>query len=384
MNRAGGGYRWAVEHTGVTPAGGVVAADLEPLLTGHEPVATVYLTTAAAVENAAPRSELRWKALREELAAAGADEAALGAIDPLVPDAHRRGECLAAVAGARGVLLSEHHPDPPRRDVARWAELPSLIPVVEWRQSSPAHLVVLIDRTGADLIVTGDGVVDRIAEIEGDDRVKKPKPGGWSQRRYQQRAENNWEHNAREVAEHVVRLVDRVEPRVVVVAGDVRAVQLLRADLPGRVDELIEVIDGARSPGASTDAEAEAITRVVASAVAEDTTTLVRKLREELGQHDRAVEGAPATLAALARGQVEVLLVHDDPDDERTAWFGPEPTHVAATPDDLGAMGVETPRQARLVDVALRGAVCTGAAVRVVPGAGPPAQHIGAILRWSS
>jgi peptide subunit release factor 1 (eRF1) len=83
--------------------------------------------------------------------------------------------------------------------------------------------------------------------------------------------------------------------------------------------------------------------RALVQLVAEDTAALVRKLREELGQHDRAVEGAAATLAALARGQVEVLLVHGDPDDDRTAWFGPEPTHVATTPDDLGAMGIEAP-----------------------------------------
>jgi len=373
-----------VEHTGVTPAGGVVATDLEPLLTGHEPVATVYLTTSAGVENAAQRSELRWKGLCDELAQAGADEAAVAAIDPLVGDAHLRGECLVAVAGARGVLFSDSMPDPPRRDVGRWAELPSLIPVVEWRQSSPTHVIVLTDRTGADLIVTGDGITDRIDEVEGDDRVTKSGPGGWSQRRYQQRAENNWEHNAREVAERVVRLVDRVEPRIVVMAGDVRAVQLLREELPDRVDELVRVTAGARSAGASTDAEAGAVTRLVATAVAEDTTALVRKLREELGQDDRAVEGGAATLAALARGQVEVLLVHDDPDDDRTAWFGPQPTQLATTPDDIGAMGVDAPRQGRLVDVALRGALGTGAAVRVVPGAGPPAQRIGAILRWSN
>ena len=373
-----------MEHTGVTPAGGVVARDLEPLLSGREPAATVYLATAGAVENAAQRSEVRWRNLRDELATAGADEAALAAVDPLVPDAHLHGECLVAVADASGLRFHAHLPDPPRRDVGRWSDLPSLIPLLEWRQSSPAHLVVLTDRTGADLIISGNGIVPRIGEVEGDDRVTKSGPGGWSQPRYQQRAENNWEHNAREVAEQVVRLVDRFEPRIVVAAGDVRAVQLLREELPDRVHALVHVIHGARSPGASTDAEAEAVTRLVATVVAEDTVALVRKLREELGQHDRAVEGAPATLAALARGQVEVLLVHDDPDDDRTAWFGPEATHVATTPDDLGAMGVDAPHQARLVDVALRAAVGTGAAVRVVPGAGPPAQRIGAILRWSS
>ncbi|MBV9411271.1 MAG: hypothetical protein JO148_06730, partial [Acidimicrobiia bacterium] len=46
------------------------------------------------------------------------------------------------------------------------------------------------------------------------------------------------------------------------------------------------------------------------------------KFREERGQGDRAADGPAATLEAMSRSQVEVLLVHADPDDTRTAWFG--------------------------------------------------------------
>ena len=80
--------------------------------------------------------------------------------------------------------------------------------------------------------------------------------------------------------------------------------------------------------------------------------------------------------------QVDVLLVHDDPDEDRQAWFGPEPIHVALTEDMVAAMGVDQPRQARLADVAVRAALGTGAGVRVVPPAGA-SEGLGAILRWS-
>src|SRR5439155_3675559 len=118
---------------------------------------------------------------------------------------------------------------------------------------------------------------------------------GWSQRRYQQRAENSWEENARDVAASLTDLVGEIGARLVVVAGDGRAVQLLRQHLDRSVDQLVEVVDGGRSPDGSSDAIAEAATRLAASAAAADTRAVLERFREERGQHDHAADGAPAT-----------------------------------------------------------------------------------------
>jgi Bacterial archaeo-eukaryotic release factor family 2 len=373
-----------MERRGVTPVVTPTTEGLEDVLTSPGPFVSVYLTTEAAVEHASSRSQRRWNVLRDELAGAGADEPALAAVDPWVRDAHEHGECLAVVARRHGVLHVEYGPDPPRRDLGRWAPLPSLGPLLEWRQLSPPHLIVLIDRRGADLVAVTRQMAS-VREVAGDpnEPITKVAPGGWSQRRYQQRAEHTWERNAGTVADEVVRLCDKIDARLVVVAGDVRAVHLLREALPGRVERLVRVIEGGRAPGTADDAEAAAITRLTASVAAEETTALLRKLREELGQHDRAVQGPAATLEALARKQVEVLLVHDDPDDPRTAWCSPEPLAAAGTRDDLETMGITEPVEARLVDVAVRVALGSGATVRLVPGAGPMEGGIGAILRWA-
>ena len=113
-----------MEHTGVTPNVAVSAADLAEVLVGPGPFLTVYLTTEASVDNAAQRSELRWKTLRTGLAHDGVPEEALAAVDPLVLDAHLRGECLAVVATPAGPRHVAHEPDPPVRDLGRWAPLP--------------------------------------------------------------------------------------------------------------------------------------------------------------------------------------------------------------------------------------------------------------------
>ncbi|MDP9389758.1 MAG: hypothetical protein M3Q48_18040 [Actinomycetota bacterium] len=371
-----------MERSGVTPRTSVVSPELTELVAAPGPFATVYLTTESAVDNAAYHSEQRWRSLRGELAEAGATEEILGAVDPLVPDAHQEGKCLGVVAGA-GILHVEHDADPPRRDMVRWATLPSLVPLLEWRQARPPHVVVVTDRRGADLVVVRRELPDVQREAGGaDDPIARSSPGGWSQRRFQERAENTWEHNADDVAREITRLAMATAARLVVVAGDVRAVQLLRDALPEEVATIVEVVPGSRSVDSSFGGIADDVAAAVEAAVAADTDALLAKFREELGQADRAVDGAVATLEALAMGRVEVLLVHDDPDDARTAWFGQEPTQVGANADTVAAFGAAPPVEGRLVDVAVAAALRTGAGIRVVPTPDWPREGLGAILRW--
>jgi hypothetical protein len=63
------------------------------------------------------------------------------------------------------------------------------------------------------------------------DRTQRPR-GGWSQPRYQRRAEDSWQHNAMAVADAVTQATRDLHAGLLLVAGDVRAVQLLRDHLP--------------------------------------------------------------------------------------------------------------------------------------------------------
>jgi peptide subunit release factor 1 (eRF1) len=264
--------------------------------------------------------------------------------------------------------------------------------MLEWAQSAVPHLVVLADRAGADIIVfsrgaartgAGEAPVLTVGEETGDDPdLRKTNAGGWSQRRYQNRAENLWEHNAKQVADQVTSLVDETGARLVVVAGDVRAVQFLQEHLPDRITEILREIDGSRAPGSGLDEIADDVVKLAATVAAQDTVEFLRQFKTERGQSELAAEGAKATIEALSAARVDTLLIHDDPDDDRTAWFGPEPGMVSQTKRALVDMGVEEPQEARLVDVAIRAAFSTGASVRIVPSAGSVKQGIGAILRF--
>ena len=375
-----------MERSGVTPQVAADTSDLVDLVEAVGPFLTLQLTTEADVDNAAQRSQQRWRAVRDEAAAQGAPPEVLDAVDPIVPDAHLAGQGLGVIASAGGVLHVEHAPRAPDRDLVRWAPLPSLLPVVAWRQSTPAYVTVLADRQGADLTAYRRERPDLHREAGGDDYpLRKPNAGGWSQRRYHERAEHTWERNAADAAEQVARLARRVEARVVVAAGDERAVTLLQDALPAELAERLVVVSGGRSPDGSEDLFQQQARVAVELAVNADADALLEKFREERGQDDRAAEGTRATLAALAMAAVDVLLVApDDPDDPRTAWFGPEPAHVGTTDAEVKGLGVDQPVEGRLVDVALRAALGTGAGIRVVAAGGGLEGGIGAILRWST
>jgi peptide subunit release factor 1 (eRF1) len=244
--------------------------------------------------------------------------------------------------------------------------------------------VVVTDRRGADLtIVRRHGRPLELAVDPDDDLpLRKVAPGGWSQRRYQQRAENTWETHARQIAEQVQHASDEVGAEVILVGGDVRAVELLEAHLPERLSRLVEEIPGGRSPDGSEQLVEEAVHRWEKTAAARTTAALLERFREERGQEDRAVDGTDATFSALRRGQVQVLLAHDDWNDDRRAWYGADPEMVATSEPELRDLGVADPRSGRLVDVALRAALGTGAGVWIVPSAGGPRDGIGAVLRW--
>src|SRR5439155_26260385 len=172
--------------------------------------------------------------------------------------------------------------------------------------------------------------------------------------------------------------------RLVVAAGDVRAIQLLREDLPDSVLAILHVVKGGRSWDGSEDEFAVEVRGALDALVRRDRERLLDLFEQELGQGGRAARGAALTLEALSMSQVDVLIVSDDPDDRRTAWFGPGPSQISAEAAVLRSLGAEPVVEARLVDVAVRGALRTGAGILVLPGGEGPDEGLGAILRWGT
>ncbi|MDP9240430.1 MAG: hypothetical protein M3O55_07295 [Actinomycetota bacterium] len=111
---------------------------------------------------------------------------------------------------------------------------------------------------------------------------------------------------------------------------------------------------------------------------------IVEKFQEELGRHERAVEGLAATIEALWTAQVDCLLVESSADLPDRLWIGPEPVHLAMSAEALRAFGVDDPQEAPADAALLRAAVGTDARLlALVSGEVQLADKVGAVLRYA-
>lgn len=360
---------------------------LRPLYAHPGPWASAYLDATPDTEDAARAVALRWRGLRQSLAEQGASAGLLAAMDaaldgvPAEPD--RRGVALFAAEAAPDDVTVERLPAPPRADLARYGPLPHTMPLVAQRGEEVTWLRVVVDRTGGDLSGYDAGGLRRQETVQGDETypIRKVKPGGWSQARYQREAETTWQRNTGDVAAAAAELAEAFRPDVLVVAGDVRARQLLFDQLPKRWRERTVLTDaGSRAAGA----DLEGLDEAAAVAVAEVAQRRTREAVDRFGAQEGLGNGLAAVVTALQREQAEAVLIVDDPSSTDELWVGPEPAQLALDPAQLREMGVEEPVRVRADAALVRAAAGTGAdLVLVGPGEIDLRHGIGAVLRYA-
>lgn len=349
---------------------------MDDLLAAEGPIASVYLRAPSDTPDARYRLDTRWKNVRRALEDADAPDDVLGRLDAAITDAQHDDAAAFALFAAPGrEPVTEPLDDALHDDLAAFDRLPLFVPMIHVLQRSVPHVMVTTDRTGADIVavVDGDGSTEAASTevVDGTDHhIHRGRFGGWSHRRIQQRAENRWEDNARDVADRVADVARRVNARVVTVAGDVRACQFLMEHLDDDVRDVTTVLEVGEP-----DAIAEETVRLVADAVARDTRDLLDDHASRMSAGTAAVNVGPV-FNALAAGRVEILLVVDDIDDDRVAYFSPDGSPVCSP-----TRSYEDMVEARLVDVAVRSALLADADVRVVPATVLDGD-IGALLRW--
>jgi hypothetical protein len=375
-----------MERSGTTVPAGVTAAALGDAVRGFESltaVVSVYQRLERAVEHASQQNQTAWRDQRDRLCDDGAPDPALDAIDELIPEAHHWGRTLAAIADGDGLVHVSFHCEELGADLARVEPLPCLAPLVRLVQADVPHVRARVDRVSAEVdAVAGKQVFEHERTLDDHGGlIRRTRPGGWSQRRYQQRAENLWAEHGREFAETIVEAVDEVGARFVALAGDVRAVQLTRDALPERVRDIVREAPGSLHPDGSEERFAAEIDRLIEEVQIADSTAALALLAQEVGQRDRGAVGPAQVFAALARSQVDTLLLGEDADDDRRAWFGDDPDLVALDDQTLVELGVVVPVPGRAVDVAIRAAIGTGAGIRVVPS-GSLVDGFAAVLRF--
>ncbi|MEV5508065.1 Vms1/Ankzf1 family peptidyl-tRNA hydrolase [Streptomyces orinoci] len=362
---------------------------LRDLLDAPGPFVSVYFDLEVRPQRT-EEAEARWRDLAGRLAREGVDQRTLDALTTRVLDALPGTGTLALFATNDGEIRhTVELPGAARGDIAEFSPVPHLLPLLEWRQDHPARVVAVVDRTGADLLLYPEGSTEPERRlVQGpDDEIVRSQPGGMSQMRYQHRAEDSWEHNATRVAEALGTALSETSARLLLLAGDVRARQYLTKHLPQwvRRDVTIGQVSGSRSEDGSAEERTAQVEAEAARAGHARTEGLLRLLEQERSPGGHAVMGVNETLEALSVGRLRILAVTDDPQDQRTAWFGPSPTDVRERREDLPEGGGPEAHEGRLADVAVRAALLTGADVRVLePDLSPtPAQGTAGLCRYS-
>lgn len=330
--------------------------------------------------------ETRWRELAAQLDRQGAPAPAIVALTACAAAAKEAPGTLALFASDDGTMLHEHQiADTSLPDRAGYRSPAEVMPLLAWEQQRPPYVLVVADRAGADVTAcAGDDQSSRTWPVIGpDDEIERNSPGGWSQPRYQRRAEDSWKHNAGRVADVVAAALAEVGAQVLVLSGDVRAIQFLTEQLPKDLGALVCHITGSRAADGSQSGRKNQVADALRDAATAQTQALLEHLQSHLGPGGVAVEGRVATLEALAAGRVAMLLITDPSDEGPLVWFGAGPSEIYPDHESASLTGVPI-RSGSLADVAARSALMCDARVRVInPGIpGEPLDGIGAICRY--
>ncbi len=188
---------------------------------------------------------------------------------------------------------------------------PALRELVRIVEDYPSYAVVVADQREATIWVLERRTWQRSVEVSGTDYPRKQQQGGWSQKRYQNRADERIEAFVKTVAEETRLTFDeRRFDYLIVGADEVTApvfLESLHQTVRNRVIGTVAL---------AIDASEQDVLAVAEPLVEQEERQreleAVQRVREGVGAGGKGVAGAEDTLTALQTGQVMVLVMDDD------------------------------------------------------------------------
>jgi peptide subunit release factor 1 (eRF1) len=247
---------------------------------------------------------------------------------------------------------------------------------------NPRYAAVLTDANRARIFIFGFGRKLDDEQVKGK-KMHRVKVGGWSQARYQRRVENAQQQHAKEVAEHLARIVREDKVTQIVVTGDSETVPVLMEELPQELRDM--VVEG---PKIARDASEQEVFEATMEKIKEESVKTdaekVERLLETYRARGLAAVGPEATLEALTNGQVDELLLS-----KLLEKTNEEPVAIDAVvapeiPDSTGGTESDEPREVSLPDLLVTKAKQTSADITFIQDS-PALESVGgvaAFLRW--
>jgi peptide chain release factor subunit 1 len=186
---------------------------------------------------------------------------------------------------------------------------------------SEAAVVALVDSNTCRLFATRRGALrEQPGPDEPPDEHRRHDQGGWSQARYQRHIDMQDKRFAAEAAAAIEKLVDEINARHLVLAGDERTLPVLQAELSPRMVALVEAVEhiGMRTGANEVAREVEPILAAIRRAEEEE---VADRVIGAVRSGDLGAAGIDAVASALELGQVHELVIDRsaDVDDELRA-----------------------------------------------------------------
>ncbi|MBY8879704.1 baeRF2 domain-containing protein [Actinacidiphila acidipaludis] len=336
---------------------------LRPLYDEPGPWASLCTTPPTTDAFGAEVRELTVRGLCRALTEQGADpdtvEAVREVLGGVAPADAPHGTAVFAAHGR--VVLRRPLPRALPQPVARWTALPHVVPLADAYASEVSCLVARIDRTGADFELLGGGEARPAGGAEGSRHpVHRTASADWSERHFQLKVENTWEHNAGTIAESLTDAADHDGPDLVVLAGDPHERREVFNRLPDRLRDHTAISDhGGRAAGASSDRlDADVALARDEFAHRRDRQVLDRFLA---GGGEATAVGLLQLVDAAQQHRIGTLLLRPgDSDVKEEVWVGEDADRLSAR------RTADAPVSAPAGDALVRAAVATGADVAVL------------------
>ncbi|HEV7948516.1 MAG TPA: Vms1/Ankzf1 family peptidyl-tRNA hydrolase [Glaciihabitans sp.] len=230
-----------------------------------------------------------------------------------------------------------------------YGPLPDVSPLLRTHVLDFAYLVVETARDGGEarLFRAASPAVEAEEQVQGrTDTLHKVKRGGdWRNNHFQNHAMEIWKQTQSQLASTIDEVVRQHSPRFIVVAGDIRARQLLVEELSPASRDLVAIEPtNTRAEGSKDDALLERLDAEIARVLAAGKEAILDKLNMHDGRGDKLGElNLGGVVRALASAQVETLVLDSGKLQDHTLLAVDGEPWIAAAPEDtLGAPVIAT------------------------------------------
>lgn len=260
--------------------------------------------------------------------------------------------------------------------------VPHLYPLAKLVDTYTRYAAVLLDTNTARIMVFGLAATEREEKIVND-KTRRSSKGGWSQARYQRRADNVHMHHMKEVVDALDKIVREDNLNQIVISADETATAKLREQMPSHLlDKVVDTVPLQRHDnGASA---LETIFDAIRMRDAETDVEKVQDLLDEWNSGGLGVVGPDATLSAFQLGQVEELIITGSVDTLKPVQRLPDDAATEMTAETSSPQGAVDDARLKLSAELIKRAQQTAARIRFIEDASllQDVGGVGALLRF--